>query len=278
LESMVDANVLSKDIADKFRTLDNAEAQDKYYTALFESLETNINTLRREDLNKEEAINATIKEMAEETKINQAQADRINSCENNQSCVDKEIKKVSDELIISDEEVTEITGREIKPTPIAGGEEVVYGKWVKPSRSVCEENGGNYHTYFESFDSGTKYKDLKYTDCGATWENAKNICSASGAILPNIETLGAVITDCGGDWVSYYNDDGDNRDERTDKNRANESYQACYRERGFSPVSYWSSTTKDTSDSSSSWFVYFGNGSDGGWHKHSNSDFALCVR
>jgi len=39
---MVDTNVLSKDIADKFRTLTNIEAQNKYYKALFDTLEKNI--------------------------------------------------------------------------------------------------------------------------------------------------------------------------------------------------------------------------------------------
>ncbi len=108
LESMVDANALSKTVADKFRTLSNSEAQDKYYTALLDSLETNINTLRGNELNKTTAISATIKEMADEIKTNQEQADRINSCENNQTCIDSEIKKIKDELIITDEEANSI--------------------------------------------------------------------------------------------------------------------------------------------------------------------------
>ncbi len=70
LESMVDANALSKTIADKFRTLTNSEAQDKYYTALLDSLEKNINTLRANELDKQTAMSATIKEMADETRAN----------------------------------------------------------------------------------------------------------------------------------------------------------------------------------------------------------------
>ena len=109
LESMVDANALSKTVADKFRTLNNPEAQDKYYTALLDSLERNINTLREKSLDSKTAVKATIKEMADETRDNQEQADRINSCENNQTCIDSEIKNIKDELIITEDEANSIT-------------------------------------------------------------------------------------------------------------------------------------------------------------------------
>jgi len=105
---MIDANALDKNIADKFRTLINTEAQDKYYAMLLDTLETNINTLRRDGLDSKTAVTATIKEMGDETKANQEIADKINSCENNQTCVDNEIKKVSDELIITEEEISKI--------------------------------------------------------------------------------------------------------------------------------------------------------------------------
>ncbi len=264
LESMVDADALTKEVADKFRTLNNTEAQDKYYKALLDSLETNINTLQANNLDSKTAVTATIKEMGDETKTNQEQADKINNCGNDQSCIDKEIKKVSDELIITEEEVVEIKDKENNPTPTPtpianGGEEVVYGKWVKPSRSVCDGNGGKYDN-----------------DCLATWENAKSICSASGDVLPNIETLGAVITDCGGDWISWYNDNNDNYEERRDKNIANESYQACYKEKGFTSYYYWSSTTT-ASDSSNAWYVHVYDGFDYRVDK-SNEYFVRCVR
>jgi len=279
LESMVDANALSKDVADKFRNLTNAEAQDKYYTALFDTLETNINTLRANDLDSKTAVSATIKEMADETITNQEQANRINGCENNQSCVDSEIKKVSDELIITDDEASEIKVKEqsnqesngtveptptatATPTPIANsdGKEVQYGKWVKPSRSDCESGGGSYNKY----DSN---------DCSANWENANSICSSIGGVLPNHETLGAVVTDCGGDFVT---DPWDNWEERTDKNIANEAYQACYKEKGFTSDGYWSATTV-ASDSSNAWYVDFNNGN-GDRYSKTHELYLRCVR
>jgi len=102
LESMVDANVLTKNEADKFRTLKNTKAQDKYYAVLLDDLETNINTLRNRGFDSKIAVEVSIREMGEKTKINQEQANKINSCENNQTCVDKELKNISEELIIDD--------------------------------------------------------------------------------------------------------------------------------------------------------------------------------
>ena len=266
LESMVDANALSKTIADKFRTLTNKEAQDKYYTALLDSLETNINTLRTNELNKTTAISATIKEMADETRANQEIANRINTCGNDQACIDNEIKKIKDELIITDEEATKIkstqetnsTTPEATPTALSGAEEV-YGKWVKPSQSVCENGGGNYNQY-------------GLNECRTNWKNAQNICSATGGSLPTKEVLGAVVTNCGGDFVDEPWNDWESR---TNKNIENESYQACYKERGFTYY-YWSSTTV-ASDSSYAWIVFFDNGFDN-WGSKTDSVSVRCIR
>ena len=233
LESMVDADAITVAEADKFRTLNNEEAQDKFYVMLLNDLETNINTLRRDGLDSTKAVEATIKEMGDKTKANQAVADSINACADDQACVDREIEKISDELIITESESAEITNKnesnqtveptpepvaqsgEPTPQPVAqSGEEVQNGTWAKPSQSVCESNGGSYNG-----------------DCDANWENAKIICSAIGGVLPNRETLSEIVTDCGGYIGISYN------------NSVNESYQACYREKGFSPLHYWSSTT-----------------------------------
>ncbi len=255
LEAMVDADGLTKAEADKFRTLRNKEAQDKYYATLLNDLETNINTLRANGLDNKKAVIASIKEMADETKTNQERADKINGCENNQTCVDEEIKKISDELIITEDEATEIkstqetnntTPEEATPTAISGAEEV-YGKWVKPSQSICESNGGYYIMRGFGVDHGTKYQGTTYTDCHANWKNAHTICSDIRGSLPTKEVLGAVVTDCGGVI------------DEEDNNRDNESYQACYRERGFDPGYYWSSTAS-VSDTRSAWGTSFSNG------------------
>jgi len=237
LQSMVDANALSTIEANNFRTLNNEIAQERYYEVLLSSLETNINTLRANQLDKRTAMTATIIEMADETKSNQEQANRINNCGYNQSCIDEEIGIIGDELVITQDEVQEILDKQNgsvvpevtpTPTPIAGGEEQ-YGKWVKPSQSICDNNGGIYNN-----DIG---------ECQAYWENINPICSASDARVPTIDALKQSIADCGGDFNS--------------DNTGNASYQACYKENGFSDgfYFYWSSTS--ASDASSVWVVYF---------------------
>ena len=226
LESMVDADALTKVEADKFRTLTNPEAQDKYYTALLESLETNINTLRNNEFDRVTAMSATIIEMADETRVNQAQADRINACGNNQTCVDKEIKKLFDELIITENEVLEIKAKQEtnnNTTSNNSSNQTIDKSWITPTDSICNDNGGIVYSEYN-------------LPCTANWDNGKNICRKSGGELPSIDVLRQVIIDCGG----ILNDD--------DKNEKNQSYQTCYKEQGFTSASYWSST-KRTSDS-----------------------------
>ncbi len=87
-------------------------------------------------------------------------------------------------------------------------------KWIKPSDSVCRANGGKL------------YEGV----CQAYWENAKKICRASGGRLPSRADLKKVVVDCGGSFTTYGNKDWDSL---TDKNIANKSYQACYKQKGF---------------------------------------------
>ena len=117
-------------------------------------------------------------------------------------------------------------------------------KWITPSNSTCKNNGGKVNS----------------NGCKATWSNAKNICSASGGSLPSIDTLRKVVTDCGGTIDDY------------DNNRANSSYQACYKRKGFS-FWYWSKTSKN---SSQAWLVLFGSGADF-WGNKTRTDYVLCV-
>jgi len=90
-------------------------------------------------------------------------------------------------------------------------------KWLDPTESVCYDGGGVINV-----------KGV----CLANWENAKKICRTSGGVLPTIEMLEKVVTDCGGVIDDVYG------------NSENLDYQACYKREGFfSSPSYWSSTT-----------------------------------
>ena len=264
LEAIVDADAITKDIADKFRTLKSVKAQDNYYIYLLKALETNINTLRSNGFDKQRAMSSTLKEMGEELISNQIEADKINDCENNQTCQNKEIEKLYNELIIDDDEVIEIRGKsksnaESTDTSIKG-EEVQYGKWVKPSKSICEDNGGLYNQYEDN-------------DCDANWKNANKICNATGGNLPDIDTLRAVITDCGG---ALYRWNEDNSDSNADKNINNKSYQSCYKEKGFTSDFYLSSTIY-SSDSSNIWYIYLYDGYDY-WNDKTEISRVRCVR
>ena len=331
LQSMVDSNAISNNEADTFRTLINKDAQNKFYITLLNDLETNLNTLRVKGLETQEAISATIKEMGDETKANQAKANRINVCGDNQTCVDREIKSLSDELIITDAESNEIVELKFTQEYILGktlymvrdedngyftvkygadfgtreigiegnmtsqeyiinekGEinvndnnviikliahyetydhiqvslpkinkiyknqrayfkeedakayflsindndkesEEVKAKFFRPSKTVCESNGGDKSSFL----------------CRASWENAKRICSASGGVLPTLKNLTQVITDCGGVV-------GD-----TQSNQDNVEYQTCYKQEYFFPSPfYWSSTTH-LEDNTFAWRVDF---------------------
>jgi len=228
LESMIDNNALSRDIADRFRNLSNQEAQDKYYSMILDVLEKNINTLREKGLDNKMAVSVSIGEMGNEIKKNQEVANKINSCSNDQTCVDKEIKKIFEILILTEDESTQIIEQNASPT-----ENIEKSKWVKVSQSACENNGGRYN------------RD-DTNECLSNWENAKIICNDMGERLPTIEKLSAVISNCGG-----VIDDMNNIN--------NDKYNTCYEEKGFTDIFYWSSS-KVESDSSLAWAVYFLNG------------------
>ena len=133
----------------------------------------------------------------------------------------------------------------------------IKSKWITPSNSVCKSNGGKVDRY----------------GCHTTWLNAKRICSASGGILPSIEVLKKVVSDCGGINVSLSNN---NWSKITYKNRANQSYQKCYKAKGFTSDNYWSSTIT-SSGSIYVWFVYFYTGNIS-YHGKLLNTYVRCVR
>jgi len=106
-------------------------------------------------------------------------------------------------------------------------------KWITPTNSICKANGGKL------------YKGV----CDAKWKDAKKICSASGGRLPTFKELRKVITDCGGEI------------DASKKNKANKSYQQCYKAKGFISSIYWSSTTH-AFNSSNAWVVNINYGYD----------------
>ena len=124
-------------------------------------------------------------------------------------------------------------------------------EWITPSKSVCESNGGEYNQY-------------GYNNCWAKLEDAKRICSSNKRVLPTIELLKKVVTDCGGTL------------EDRDSNKNNSSYQSCFREKGFPANAYWSSTVRYDSFAYPKYINFF-EGFEG-IYSNSLSLFVRCVR
>jgi hypothetical protein len=131
-------------------------------------------------------------------------------------------------------------------------------QWLDVSRGTCERYGGEM------------YEGV----CQADWHEANKICSAMSARLPTVNELNAVTKTCGGTPVRHGSDDWDSI---TYKNRANSSYQSCYKRKGFGPYDwYWSSTS--VSDLTYiAWVVTFYDG-DVYDHYTANNDYLRCVR
>jgi hypothetical protein len=111
LESMVDADTIEPEAISAIKKLDNKIAQDKFYNVLLNDLKSNINTLRTKGLDSKNSMKANIKEMADELLSNgiiEELPNKINSCGIKETCIDKEINKVSKELLITESEAEEI--------------------------------------------------------------------------------------------------------------------------------------------------------------------------
>jgi len=131
-------------------------------------------------------------------------------------------------------------------------------KWLDVSSSTCERYGGKM------------YEGV----CKADWHEANKICSSMSARLPSINELNAVTKTCGGTPARSSSDDWDSI---TDKNRANSSYQSCYKRKGFGPYDWYWSSTSVSGDTDGTWFVSFYDGHVGYNYKDSNV-YLRCVR
>lgn len=250
LQSMVDSDSISNTVANKFRTLTNKDSQNKFYVTLLNDLESNINTLRAKGLDSKKAVSATVKEMADETKTNQEQADKINACGNDQACVEREIKSLSDELIITDEESNVIVSSNNSNSENNNPQQI--GKWVTPSKSVCESNGGDGHSYEEN-------------QCLSYWKNAEKICTKSSARLPTINELRAVVTNCGGIIDDF-------------QNTNNTAYTTCYRKEGFADLLTYLSSSNSLNDNDSVMSISFTYGFEYTEKKVDELGYVRCVK
>lgn len=125
-------------------------------------------------------------------------------------------------------------------------------KWITPENSICKKEGGK-------LDIGT---------CKANWQQAQNICRASGGVLPSIDELKAVVASCDGKIA--------NSEAEQINNIKNTNYQQCYRQKGFSDLDYYWSAT-DVGTPGARWRANMWSGTIR-WNIESAHYYVRCVR
>lgn len=125
-------------------------------------------------------------------------------------------------------------------------------KWITPEHSICQKEGGK----------------LDIGACKANWQQAQNICRASGGTLPSIDEFKAVVASCDGKIA--------NSEVEQINNIKNTNYQQCYKQKGFSDLDYyWSST--DVGTPGARWQANMWNGTIR-WNVESAHYYVRCVR
>ena len=303
LQSIIDSGYIGEKNVEAIRGLNNQEAQDKFYAMLLEDFEININRLRAEGLDSKMTIDANIKEIAQElisNNITKGLPDRINACDTNQTCVDIEIKSISDELIIDKNESVEIVQeinqeraesssiRKVKKTGQTSYQQFDDGYYQSGVTSSYTRSGDivtdnitglmwqdeeeKEEEESEPQPSGGAGLRLKITRSEKSnpyknWEYAKSYCSAlvlegySDWRLPSIEELESIV-----DYGKY-----------------DPAVDSIFID--VKPYDYWSSTSYLFSRFISgaydhgdvAYTLNFGTGGDSPWYK-SDSRYIKCVR
>jgi hypothetical protein len=109
LQSMIDASYLTKNDAKGIKNLGNDYAQDKFYEYLFQSLETNLNTLAIKGFLPNEAMSRNIESMASqlvENNITTNLPKQIKECTDNE-CIDNALDVLSTVLVIDEDKEIE---------------------------------------------------------------------------------------------------------------------------------------------------------------------------
>jgi len=298
LESMVDKGGLDKAIADKFRTLNNSEAQNKFYTHLLNDSENNLNTFREQGLDSKKAIDAVTKDISKKVEANQEEADNINACGNNQDCIDSVLERFSN-ILIDDNETSEqnsttddsnSSDNTFKSTLKKSGQTTSYQEFddayyqigITPSYSRSGEVVIDNIRRLEWQDN----EDAK--TIRKNWNDAKSYCSSlsldnkSGWRLPTRKELKSIV-DYGkanpaisSVFVNVADDTSTDCQNRCGGDSPSQKYSKDCSGNEYYSNDYWTSDFV-TSDTSNSWFVNFYHGFDN-FHGQANENFIRCVR
>lgn len=119
--------------------------------------------------------------------------------------------------------------------------------WIEPHPTICEENGGT--------------TSISERFCLASWTNANKICSSMNLRLATISELQKEVESCNGILNEM------------EKNVSSESYQKCYKKKGFkASFFYWSSNKAGEN------LGYLGMNFEQGYYGFANDFFNLYVK
>jgi len=176
LQAMVDAGYLTTDEISAVGEMDN---DDIFYETLLKDFEINLNTLAEQNLSSPRAVLANIKEMAEELKdvgIADELPKRIDSCEDNDSCVEEAME----ETIIDENESVKIKDEESKITKELFAGKTLYSAYNDDGVDITEK------IIFNSDATGVTWQEIK----GGT-ESGTDSITINGSIVTTTDNEGS---------------------------------------------------------------------------------------
>lgn len=142
LQSMVDSGYLKQeDTAD----IKKANGVEDFYFVLLRDTYSNMNRLRAKGVENKDAVAFSLKEMADElvtAGLGDGLTDKLNSCGNDQACIDKVLKEVSSGMLIEQDEARDIAT--LKGTPFIT-------KWKTDNSGVSVHNQISIPTVGEGY-------------------------------------------------------------------------------------------------------------------------------
>ena len=194
---MIDANHLTTQNVEAIRNLNTKYAQDKFYAMLLDDLKTNINTIRASGLDSTIAIKSNIKHMAQELLDNgiaQELPAKINACTDN-TCVDKELEAVHEDLIIDDNKIKHILSTENQNalTPDTSAKRPFVTIWKTDNIGTSENNQITIPTSEE--------ENYNYS---VDWGDGTSDSGVTGDITHTYPDIGTYTVEISGNFPQIY--------------------------------------------------------------------------
>jgi len=138
LQSMVDSDYLQESQVQAIREVNSQD----FYNVLLKDFEVNLKTLNENDISTPRAVEANIKEVADELLANgvaDTLPQTLNECNGTQNCIDDILNPLSQELQIDENESKEIKANETQKTKELFSDKTFYAYLLKDSQPVIIE-------------------------------------------------------------------------------------------------------------------------------------------